>query len=646
MGDHNVSKEPSEPESNAFMRALLNDLAALDRMIAIGQIESGIRRIGAEQEMFLVDRHLRPLPVAAEVLKQAADSRLTTEIGKFNLEANLSPQHFSNGCLRAMEQEIEELIRVVREAAKLYGAEVLLAGILPTILQSDLTLDNLTLSPRYLELNRTMSRLRRGNFSSYIKGLDELQICHDNIMLESCCTSFQIHLQVGPQEFVPLYNLAQLITAPIVAAAANSPLLFGHRLWHETRVALFQHSVDERSSAHLARGHPTRVSFGERWLKESVLEIFREEIARFQVVIRTRLEEDPMAVLARGEAPRLLALRLHNGTVWRWNRPCYGILNGRGHLRIEMRALPSGPTVADEMANAAFFLGLMSALDKEYGEVSGLMPFDAAKDNFFAAARYGMNAQFTWVDGKRHTASGLILDHLLPLARKGLSAIDGGDHYLDIIEERVRRDQTGAQWSLKSLAAMDAQGTADSRHRALARAMLTNQQTGEPVARWAKARLEDDPEPGQGYQTVSQFMSTDLFTVGPDDLVDLVASVMDWRHIRHVPVEDDEGRLIGLISHRDLLRLMARGQSNLNNTLTVRNIMRVKPVTVTAETSTLEAIDIMRRNKVGCLPVVDGDRLVGIVTAYDFLVISARLVEEHLKSGQRSGLSTEAPSER
>jgi CBS domain-containing protein/gamma-glutamyl:cysteine ligase YbdK (ATP-grasp superfamily) len=642
MGDHNVSQEPSEQESNAFMRALLNDLAALDRMIATGQIESGIRRIGAEQEMFLVDRYLRPLPVAAEVLKQAGDSRLTTEIGKFNLEANLSPQHFSNGCLRAMEQEIEELIRKVREAASLYGAEVLLAGILPTIRQSDLTLDNLTPSPRYLELNRTMSRLRRGNFSAYIKGLDELQICHDNIMLESCCTSFQVHLQVGSQEFVPLYNLAQLITAPIVAAAANSPLLFGHRLWHETRVALFQHSVDERSSAHLARGHPTRVSFGERWLKESVLEIFREEIARFQVVIRTRLEEDPMAVLTRGEAPRLLALRLHNGTVWRWNRPCYGVLDGHGHLRIEMRALPSGPTVADEMANAAFFLGVMSALDKEYGEVSGLMPFDDAKDNFFAAARYGLNAQFTWVDRHRHTASGLILDHLLPLARKGLklSAIDGGDHYLDIIEERVRRDQTGAQWALKSLAAMDGQGTADSRHRTLARAMLTNQQAGEPVGRWAAARLEDDPEPGQGYQTVSQFMSTDLFTVGPDDLVDLVASVMDWRHIRHVPVEDDEGRLIGLISHRDLLRLMARGQSNINNTLTVRSIMKLNPVTVNADTSTLEAIDVMRRNKVGCLPVVDGDRLVGIVTAYDFLAISARLVEEHLKSGQRPSVSS------
>jgi CBS domain-containing protein/gamma-glutamyl:cysteine ligase YbdK (ATP-grasp superfamily) len=647
MGDHNVSQEPAERESSAFMRALLNDLAALDRMIATGQIESGIRRIGAEQEMFLVDRNLRPAPVASEVLKRAGDPRLTTEIGKFNLEANLSPQPFNDGCLRAMEQEIEELIRLVREAANVCGAEVLLTGILPTIRQSDLSLDNLTVSPRYTELNRAMSRLRRGNFSAYIKGLDELQVFHDNIMLEACCTSFQVHLQVDPCEFAPLYNLAQLITAPVLAAAVNSPLLLGHRLWHETRVALFQHSVDERSSTHLARGHPTRVSFGERWLKESVLEIFREEIARFQVVIRTRLDEDPMAVLARGEPPRLLALRLHNGTVWRWNRPCYGVLDGRGHLRIEMRALPSGPTVADEMANAAFFLGLMSALDKEYGEVSRLMPFDDAKDNFFAAARYGLKSQFTWVDGTRHTASGLILDHLLPLARRGLkqSGIDGSDHYLDTIEDRVRRDQTGAQWSLRSLAAMETQGTADSRHRALARAMLAHQQAGEPVHSWPAARLEDDPEPVQGYQTVGQFMSTDLFTVRPDDLVDLVASVMDWRHIRHVPVEDDEGHLVGLISHRDLLRLMARGRSGLNDSLTVRSIMKLKPVTVTAETSTLEAIDVMRRNKVGCLPIVNGDRLVGIVTAYDFLALSAKLVEEHLKGSPRSSVCAELPDE-
>ena len=648
MGEHNVSQALDDRESKAFMKALLSDLAALERMLEVGQIESGVRRIGAEQEMFLVGQNLRPAPIAPEVLQRAGDARLTTEIGKFNLEANLSPQPFSHRCLRAMEQELEELIRLAREAANAYGAEVLLTGILPTLRQSDLSLDNLTPSPRYSELNQAMSRLRGGSFSVHIKGLDELQITHDNVMLESCCTSFQVHLQVGPQEFAPLYNLAQMITAPVLAAAVNSPLLLGHRLWHETRVALFQHSVDERSSTHLARGRPPRVSFGEGWVKDSVLEIFREEIARFRVIMTAKPEEDPMAALARGEVPQLLALRLHNSTVWRWNRPCYGVTRGRPHLRIETRALPSGPTVLDEMANAAFFLGLMSALGDEYGDVRQVIAFDDAKDNFFAAARYGLKAQLTWVGGRRYTAPGLILDHLLPLARAGLkqSGIDAGDsdRYLGIIEERVRRDRTGAQWTLRSLAAMGEQGTHDLRYRTLAAAMLSHQQSGEPVHGWAEAELEEESGLSQSYRTVGQFMSSDLFTVRPDDLVDLAASVMDWRHIRHVPVEDDQGRLVGLVSHRDLLRLLSHGLSPSNaGPVTVRSIMKLNPITVTAEASTLEAIAIMRRHKVGCLPVVEGDRLVGIVTAYDFLALSAKLIEEHLKGSERASGCAAAP---
>jgi len=591
--------------------------------------------------MFLIDRHLRPAPVALEVLKQVGDPRLTTEIGKFNLEANLSPQHFSHHCLHAMEREIEEVIHLTRQGASAFGADVLLTGILPTLRQSDLNLDNLTPNPRYFELNRAMSRLRGGSYGVHIKGLDELQITHDNVMLEACCTSFQVHLQVGPQEFAPLYNLAQMITAPVLAAAVNSPLLLGHRLWHETRVALFQHSVDERSSARLARRHPPRVSFGEGWIKDSILEIFREEIARYRVIMTAKPEEDPMLALARGEIPQLLALRLHNSTVWRWNRPCYGVIDGRAHLRIEARALPSGPTVLDEMANAAFFLGLMSALGDEYGDVSQIMAFDEAKDNFFAAARYGLKAQFTWVGGQRHTAASLILDHLLPLARAGLkqSGIDIGDsdRYLGTIEERVRLDQTGAQWALRSLAAMGEQGTRDLRYQTLTAAMLAHQQSGEPVHRWPEVQPTTEPEPSQNYQTVGQFMTTDLFTVRPHDLVDLAASVMDWRHIRHVPVEDDEGRLAGLVSHRDLLRLLSHGlPPSQTGPMTVSSIMKPNPITVTAETPTLEAIEIMRRRRVGCLPVVEGDRLVGIVTSYDFLALSARLIEGHLKKSSAS----------
>jgi CBS domain-containing protein/gamma-glutamyl:cysteine ligase YbdK (ATP-grasp superfamily) len=646
MGEHNVSTEHDSRQAQAFMRSLLTDVSALERMIEAGRIESGVRRIGAEQEMFLIDRAMRPSPVAADVLKNANDHRLTTEIGKFNLEANLTPRPLAGRGMSEMEVELSELIEIARRAARECDADVLLTGILPTIRQSDLTLDNLAPIPRYHELNRAMSRLRGGAFNIHIKGLDELHATHDNVMFEACCCSFQVHLQVGPEEFARLYNLAQAISAPLLAVAANSPLLIGHRLWNETRVALFQHSTDERSSARQARRHPPRVSFGEDWITDSVVEIFREEIARFRVVLTNQIEEDPFESLARGELPRLSALRLHNGTVWRWNRPCYGVTGGVAHLRIEHRAMPSGPSIIDEMANAAFFFGLMTALPDEYGEIEKLMTFDDAKNNFFAAARHGLKAQLTWAGGRDYSASTLILEHLLPAAREGLkrAGVNGEDRdrYLDLIQERVERDRTGAQWSLRSLSAMGARGAREARHRALTEAMLEQQQGGEPVSRWELARLGGAGDWGRGCQTVAQLMSTDLFTAHPDDLVDLAASVMEWRHIRHVPVEDDEGRLVGLVSHRDLLRLLAQGLlSRGAKEVTVKEIMTRDLMTVAPETPTLEALALMRRRKVGCLPVVENDRLVGIITAYDFLALSAEIIEKQLGESQTFSVNRE-----
>ncbi|MFS8086261.1 MAG: CBS domain-containing protein, partial [Acidobacteriota bacterium] len=329
------------------------------------------------------------------------------------------------------------------------------------------------------------------------------------------------------------------------------------------------------------------------------------------------------------------ALRMHNSTVWRWNRACYGITNGIAHLRIENRALPSGPTVADEIANAAFFTGLMAALPKEYGDVAQRMEFDDAKSNFFRAARHGLDAQFNWIDGKNHSAASLVLDHLLPLARQGLqtSKVDSGDidNYLGIIKERAQSRQTGARWILKSLAAMPEIEPRDVRQRRLTSAMLTHQKQGQPVHRWPVAETSEIGNWAQGYRTVGQFMSTDLFTVQPDDLIDLAASVMDWRHIRHVPVENQEGRLVGLVTHRNLLRLVSNGKREKNiNVITVQEIMVANPVTVTPSTPTLKAIEIMREQRIGCLPVVEDNQLVGIVTSYDFLDAAARLFQEHL----------------
>ena len=639
MGEHNVEPQHDEHKEQLFMKALLDDLRALDYMLDNDLIESGVRRIGAEQEMFLVDENLRPAPVSVAVLEHAKDSRLTTEIAKFNLEANLTPLSLERNCFSQMESELNEVLARARASANHFGADILLAGILPTLRKSDLTLENLTPAPRYQQLNDSVIKLRGGPFSIHIKGLDEINLTHDNIMMESCNTSFQIHFQVSPKEFAPLYNLAQAITAPVLAAAVNSPILFGHRLWHETRLALFQHSMDARSATQQARSQPTRVSFGNRWLDKSVLELFQEQIARFRLIMINETSENPLSLLARGEIPQLSALRMHNGAIWPWNRACYGVANGIAHLRIENRVLPSGPTVLDEIANTAFFVGLMLSLPSEYGPISKVMSFDDAKTNFFAAARHGLNAQFNWVNQTTYTAPKLILDHLLPLAHQGLKQANvtpaDAEHYLGVIEARVRSGQTGSQWTMKSLDVVRDRPV-EVRNRLLAGEMLARQKCGEPVHTWPLFEGSEADDWSQSYQTVGQFMATDLFTVRPDDLVDLAASVMTWRHIRHVPVEDNEGRLVGLVSHRALLKLLTQGGTAPEAAVSVREIMTPEPLTVSSTTPTLEALELMQRNRVGCLPVVDDGRLVGIVTSYDFLDASARLFKERLTTGSKS----------
>jgi len=401
---------------------------------------------------------------------------------------------------------------------------------------------------------------------------------------------------------------------------------------------LFQHSVDSRSRQQLSRSQPTRVSFGDRWLKNSVVELFRDQISRFRPIMIASPDEDPFQVLARGEAPLLSALRMHNGTVWRWNRACYGVAEGIAHLRIENRALPSGPTVQDEMANAAFFVGLMVALPQEYGDIAKRLSFDDAKRNFFAAARHGLDAQLRWLDGKSLSASSLILNDLLPLARAGLkkARVESSDidKYLGILEGRVSGGQTGAQWMLNSLLSLEVKGghgPNDMHTSLLTSTILARQRENQPVHEWKLAAASEQDDWTQSYQTVGQFMATDLFTVRPDDLVDLAASLMEWRHIRHVPVEDENGRLVGLVTHRGLLRLLSGGSTAPDATsMTVREIMKPSPTSVTSTTPTLAAIEIMRSSGIGCLPVVDDDQLVGIVTSYDFLTATASLFKQHL----------------
>ncbi len=640
MGEHNIRRGADSQEIRDFTKKLLTDLRALERLIEENRLEEDALRIGAEQEVFLVDQHWQPASASREVLERIDDEHFTTELGQFNLEFNLDPIDMAPGCLLALEKQLDELLQKTVAAAEDAGVHAVLTGILPTLDKSHLSLDNMTPMPRYFQLNDAMTRLRGGAYDFRIKGRDELLVQHDNVMLEACNTSFQVHFQVSPERFVSRYNLAQAVAAPVLAAAVNSPLLFGKQLWRETRIALFQQSVDTRSPTSHMRDLAPRVSFGRTWVHESALEIFQEDIARFRVIMATEVDEDPFEVLAAGGVPKLPALRLHNGTVYRWNRPCYGISNGEPHLRIENRVLPAGPTVLDEMANAAFWFGLMSGVAEEFGDITKVMTFEDARENFVKAARLGLGAQFDWPQRPQVAARDLILEELLPMARHGLRSLSIEDteanRYLDVIEERVRSSRTPAQWMVESYVAMRQQGGESESLAGLVAATVQQQRRGEPVHTWEAASIDDAGNEKMHYRRVKQLMVTDLFTVHHDELVDMAAYVMNWKHIRHVPVEDDEHRLVGLVTHRSLLRLLGENlASSQNRAVPVSEIMQTDLVTVEPETPSVDAIRLMRQHKISCLPVVtEGNRLVGIVTERDFMGIAGQLLEKFLSEDE------------
>jgi CBS domain-containing protein len=636
MGNQQVQDGIGGERLRFFMRSLLDDLRALEIMLEEGLIEANVRRVGAEQEMFLVGPGYRPAPLVMQMLQLLQDPHYTTELGQFNLEANMEPLTFGGKCLSDMEREITRLVEKARAAAQELGADVALVGILPTLRKSDLGLENMAPVPRYFALNQAMNRLRGGAYDFQIKGVDELIVKHDSVMVEACNTSFQVHFQVGAEEFAKLYNIAQAVAAPVLAAATNSPLLFGRRLWRETRIALFQQAVDTRSTSHHLRERQPRVSFGRGWVRESVVELFQEDIARFKILIGGDLDEDPFDVLRQGNVPRLKALRLHNGTVYRWNRPCYGITDGRPHLRIENRYIPSGPTVRDEVANGAFWYGLVCALSRQVEDITRLIEFEQAHSNFTAAARNGLASALVWLEGKEVPARDLLLDELIPLARTGLLgggiAREDADLYLGVIEDRVETKQTGSQWFHLSLAGMKGKGTEAERMSALTGSLVAQQKDGTPVSRWKLARLEEAGGWKVHYMKVEQFMSTDLFTVQEDEPIDLVASLMDWEKIRHVPVEDHEHRLVGLVSYRSLIHLLAQGEFwKRGAPIPVSDVMKRDLITVAPETPTQEAIALMKERRIGSLPVVKDGRLIGIVTERDFMDIASELLEDKLK---------------
>lgn len=619
----------SGEELRRFEKRLFADLRKLEGMIGEGSIEEGVYRVGVEQEMFLIGEGNRPAPKAMEVLKELDDPSFTTEIARFNLEANLEPMLMSGDILSRTEKRLEEVMTAAADAARRVGVDVCLTGILPTLRISDMTLDNMTPLARYHVLNDALSRLRGYEpYHLHLEGADEIHTTHDNVMPEGCNASLQIHLQVGAAEFSRLYNLAQLVAAPILACSANSPLLFGRRLWRETRIGLFQQSLDTRRARPTERQRAARGAFGRDWVSGGVLEILRENITHHSVLLDAGDEgvddEDP---------PRLSALTLHNGTVWRWNRPCYGVTDGKPHLRIESRYLPAGPTIPDEVANMALWLGLMSALSGDGVEPQEAMSFPDAAENFLAASRLGLKAELTWLDGKYWRVSDLLLEELLPRAREGLARKNvetrDVDHYIGIVEERVRTGRSGARWMLDGYESLRTQASPSETLSAITGAARRQQGAGIPVARWELPVLGDSGGWKHHYLRVEQFMTRDILTVHPDESVRRAAILMDFGRIRHVPVEEDE-KLVGLVSYRMIIKLVAGSGLEEDEFLSVRQIMRKDPVSIPPSTLSVDAIRLMNEKGVGSLPVVEDGRLVGIVTEHDFTLIARGLLEEKL----------------
>ena len=639
MGEAKVKVVRDQKQMQSFVKHLLRDVEAFDYMLKNDWFESDITRIGAEQEMCLVNKDtFKPACINMAVLEKMKEfDWVTTELAQFNLETNLTPLEFKGDCLREMERENTEGLQKIREVVKEFDAEVVLAGILPTLRKSDLDLINLTPKPRYLALMEAIKEHSlRGDehFELRLDGIDELHIRHDSPLLEACNTSFQVHLQVAPKDYVKMYNIAQMLLAPIISISANSPLVFGRRLWHETRIALFQQSLDTRTSHEHLRERRARVNFGSDWLRESILEIHREDIARFRVLLGDVIEEDSLEMVAKGRTPKLRALQIFNSTVYRWNRPCYGISpNGKPHLRIECRVLPAGPSVVDSTANAAFWLGLMIGFAHKYDDVTKHISFEDIRDNFDKSAKFGFDTNYTWFNDKKISPQDLIINELLPIARQGLAlrGIDPADisRYMDIIEERAKAHMTGARWQLRAFTKLIKKVTNDEALTTITAAIVKNQWAEKPVHTW------ELPEPNalEKYQPsklkVEEFMQTDLFTVQKEDIIEFVAQVMDWRNIRFMPVEDAKGTLVGLVSARLMMREMTHS-NNLNNKnqTTVEDIMITNPTTVEPTATLTEALALMRDNKIGCLPVVNNaHELVGVITEMDFLRISTRLID-------------------
>jgi Glutamate-cysteine ligase family 2(GCS2) len=487
-----IDREQFDPvDYRRFEERLDECLLAMGRLLERPGFGTGPTTLGAELELFLVDSQGRALPLNQVVRAEAADPRVVLEIDRFNLELNLTPAPLQGRPFAAFASELDQALSIVRRAAAWHGGRIVMVGILPTLRAEDLELAAISDAVRYRALNNGIRRLRQEPFQVRIDGADPLELAADDVGLEGANTSFQIHLRVEPLAFAAHFNAAQLATGPVLAVAGNSPTFLGHRLWEETRVALFKQAVDDRDTVGRSSRRLSRVAFGTGWTRTGALELLEESVRLHEPVLPVLGPEHPLDRLDENGVPGLDELRLHQGTVWRWNRAIYDPAGG-GHLRVEMRALPAGPTVVDMLANAAFLVGLTLALAPDADAFIRRVAFQQAHHNFYRAGQLGLRAELAWPLGPggqvRAVPAAELIHRLLPVARQGLEdagvATQEVDRLLAVIEARAACGQTGAVWQRRALAALEPRLGRERGLAAMLERYLEHQRTGDPVHTW------------------------------------------------------------------------------------------------------------------------------------------------------------------
>lgn len=490
MGEEVEAQEFTRADRTRHREKVRRCLDVFARMLRDSAFDTDDPMTGLEVELNLVDEAGDPALKNAEALEAIADPAFQTELGQFNVEINVPPARLRQGGLATFEQVLRDSLNEAERRSAQVGAHLVMIGILPTLAEGHMGPDSISANPRYRLLSEQILAARGEDIAISIAGAEQLETTSESILPEAACTSTQFHVQTAPDRFAAYWNASQAVAAVQLAVAANSPYLLGRELWRETRIPLFEQATDTRSEELKAQGVRPRVWFGERWIT-SVFDLFEENVRYFPALLPITDDEDPLAVLEAGGTPTLSELRLHNGTIYRWNRPVYDVNDGVPHLRVENRLLAAGPTVADTVANAAFYFGLVRALAESQRPLWSQMSFAAAEDNLHVAAREGVEAEVYWPGVGQVPATELVLRRLLPMAREGLDAwgapAEDSDRLLGIIRERCLTGTTGADWFVRRMHARASDDPTLERYDVLRATLLEYRErmhTNEPVHTW------------------------------------------------------------------------------------------------------------------------------------------------------------------